>query len=280
MAAIHIAFGDSAAGGLKAALKIYGQQQKESSESSNEFAEHAAILPCLDRFSIGPVYEMDLPTGFFDRINWLGDFLEMNLEPEMCLDDVDDILERISDFYKKLAWVENEQQVVLWHGENVIEQMGVRLVHSLLPDCQLFEVSLEDATERSAYPDELPRRVGECSPELLMSLLPFIRPVSAETMSRWEEDWQTLIQTKGILRIWNGKAIETVPVDYFDEALLRNAEKEPRLASWIIGDVLGEGVCETCCDFLSWRLRLLVESGILMATGSFESFRTYQVALA
>ena len=279
MAAIHIAFGDSAAGNLKAAFKIGVEKNWESATEHIDFTSCAALLNCSDRFAIGPVYEMDLPAGFFDRINWIGDFLEDCIEPGMTLDDVDDLLERISDFYKKLAWVENDCNVVLWHGQNVSEWMGTRLVASLLPECQLFEVDLNQMSsavqwEHAGYK---PNWIAECSPEWLATLFNHIKPVSDETKAVWAQEWDALIQTSQMLRVWTEKGLESVEIDYFDKPLIDLCGETPKKASRVIGELLASGICEAGEDFLALRLKRLVENGKLQAEGSLASIREYAV---
>lgn len=279
MAAIHIAFGDSAAGNLKAAFKIGVDKNWESGTEHIDFTSCAALLNCSDRFAIGPVYEMDLPEGFFDRINWIGDFLEACMEPEMTLDDVDDRLEKISDFYKKLAWVENDCNVVLWHGQNVSEWMGTRLVASLLPECQLFEVDLQkmDSAVQWEQAGHKPNRLAECSPEWLASLFNHIKPVSADTKSAWAREWDALIQTPETLRVWTENGLESVEMDYFDRLLMDHCNETPKMASRIIGELLATGICDAGEDFLALRLKHLIESGKLQAEGSLSSIREYTV---
>lgn len=277
MAAIHIAFGDSAAGNLKAALKIIANKPGQPCEHCLECALNAVVLSCSDQFSIGPIFEMDLPSGFFDRVNWMGDFLEDCLEPDMTLDDVDDLLEKISDFYKKLAWIENEQNVVIWHGKNVIDQIGVRLLANLLPDCQLYEIDLENAVLCSKFEKYSHQTLATYDPEFLEKLLDFVQPISEETKQHWSNEWENLVKAKGLLRIWSGSAIETVEIDYFDEALLRHCSEFPRSAAKVIADVLAEGVCETGENFLYLRLRQMAKTYQIVGEGDLESFKEFHV---
>lgn len=278
MTAMHIAFGDSAAGNVKAALKIYGQHALENNQPVNTLLENAALLPCSDRFSIGPVFEMDLPMGFYERISWIGNFLEETLEPEMSLDDVDDMLERISDFYKKLAWIENNHNVVLWHSPNVTEQIGIRLVSALLPNCQLFEVPFNLSEKHIEKLAVKPTCIGECPTEILTELCNYIQPVEQAKRDLWLTEWQTLMQTEGLLRIWNGTDVQTVSEEYFDAALIEKCNEQFQSALRIVGEVLAEGVCEACCDYLTLRLRQLIKTGVLKVEGDLTSIRTYKIA--
>lgn len=278
MTAIHIAFGDSAAGNVKAALKIYALENPSPAESLEDFVNHAGLLSCSDQFSIGPVYEMDLPMGFYDRINWIGSFLEETMEPGMTLDDVDDRLERISDFYKKLAWIENDHKVIVWYGQNVIEQIGIRLVSALLPNCELYGIALDGNQLKTQGVVPEPRCIAECPTALLMEMLSEIRLIDPELRQQWKIEWQQLIQTKGNLRIWENAQIRSVAENYFDMQILANCEETFKPAAEVIGHVLSGDDCEVCCGFLNLRVKQLVETGMLKARGDVSFMRGLQLA--
>lgn len=268
MAAIHIAFGGSSARDLKAALKTYAQQFWQGNEDSLEFTLGATVLTCSDEFAIGPINDMDLPSGFYARLSWLGKFYEETFKPEQTLDDVDDALEWISDFYKKLAWIENDRKVVLWHGDNVIDQMGIRIVSSLLPECNLFEVKLEGASKSGLY---------TC--ESLLGYMNKISPVSDHQRSTWIDEWNQLIQTEETLRIWSDQNIQSVSLDYFDAQLISCCGSEPQKAEEIFFKVHQKVICEAGNAFLGYRLRRLVEAGVLAAKGPLVHFSQYTIWL-
>lgn len=276
MAAIHILFGDSAAGNFKAAYNIYNAQVKEAEARGQAFLDNATMLNCVDRFAIGPVFEMDIPSGFFDRINWIGEFLDEALEPDMTYDDVDTCLEQISDFYKKLSWIENEQEVVVWHGHNVHEHIGVCMVSSLLPDCVLYEVDLHEL-KYQLFEDTDPERIAECSPEDLAKMFDHIAPVSPLKRAFWENEWQSLVAEKGNLRIWSAGGVHAVKSDYFDNEILNRCSTDPKEAAWVIAGVLEDPHCEAGEDFLNLRLKKLIEKGELSFTGTTNSYKNYSV---
>lgn len=269
MAAIHIAFGESAAGILKAALKLYAQQFWQNGEDYLEFSLGATVLTCTDEFAIGPVYEMDLPSGFYARLSWLGRFYEETFEPEKTLDDVDDALERISDFYKKLAWIEGDRQVVLWHGENVVDQMGIRILSSLLPECHLYHVPLEESLKQLSFKD------GQWDLEAVVHKIACIEKVEHSTQKKWANEWEKLIQSRGTLRVFLEDKIVTVPSDYYDKLLVDYTTSSARPALELIDEVLEEYVCEAGKAYLGHRIRRLVESGRLIAKGPLTHYRDF-----
>ena len=276
MAAIHILFGDSAAGNFKAAFNIYTAQAKNAKSQGQAFLSNATLLNCIDPFAIGPVFEMDIPTGFFDRINWIGEFLDEGLEPGMSYDDVDACLERISDFYKKLSWIEEGQEVVIWHGHNVIEHIGACMVSSLLPDCQLYEVDLHEL-KYQLFKNTEPEGVGACDAEDLSKLFDHIALVSPLKRAFWEKEWQDLVCEKGNLRIWSAGGVHPVKSDYFDEKLLGACGANPICAKDLIARVLEDPHCETGEKFLNLRLKKMIDKGELSFSGTTDSYRNYSV---
>ena len=276
MAAIHILFGDSAAINFKAAFNIYTEQVKDAEAHGQTFLANATLLNCVDRFAIGPVFEMDIPSGFFDRINWIGEFLDETLEPGRSYDDVDACLERISDFYKKLSWIEDGQEVVVWHGHNVLEHIGACMVSSLLPECVLYEVDLHEL-KYQLFEDTDPERIAACDPEDLAKLFDHIAPVSDLKRAFWENEWQNLVAEKGNLRIWSAGGVHPVKSDYFDAEILAQCTDEPKSASWVIAGVLEDPHCEAGEDFLNLRLKKLIEKGELNFTGTTDSYKNYSV---
>lgn len=271
MAAIHIVFGASAAANLRTALNTYAQKYWQEGEAHLEYILGATVLNCTDCYAIGPVYEMDLPSGFYARLSWIGKYLEDNLLEDETLDDVDDILERISDFYKKLAWIEPGRKVVLWHGQNVTEQMGVRCLSTLIPEVNFYEVNLNDALE------ELPWHVGECSEKQLVPLISEIKAISSETLTTWRSDWEGLLQNRGVLRLWNEFKVETVRPDYFDGLLMMICKNEPVLADQVVESIMNEYICEAGAAYLTHRLRRLVEAHVLRAKGHLNSQKSFWV---
>lgn len=264
MAAIHIAFGAKAAANLRTALNIYAQKYWQEGESYLEFTLGATVLNCTDRYAIGPVYEMDLPSGFYARLSWMGKFLEDNLLENETIDEVDDILEYISDFYKKLAWVEDERKVVLWHGQNVTEQMGIRCLSTLIPEVEFYEVNV-DLMQNTQTP---PMSVGECTVEELTAQIHQIKPIERGVLANWRADWEKLLQNRGTLRLWNETSIETVRADYFDGLLMMSCSSEMIEAKHIVAGIMEEYICEAGEDYLMHRLRRLVEANALRAKGA------------
>lgn len=262
MAAIHIVFGETAGLVLKAALTQYAQYHWQEDDGTLSYVLNAGVLSCQDRFAIGPVFEMDIPSGFFNRLDWIGQYLEAAVGPEGDLDEVDEELECISDFYKRLAWIEAERPIVLWYGNNIIEQFGVRAIAGLLPEHQLYGVDL-CSIKSLVSADEDACCLGDFTVEQLRVALQYIEPVNEVAKLNWHKDWQRIVSEEGELRRWDGGHIETVPEAYYDEVLLSIAGEEALPAARLLGEALLRTPHGIDIAYLSHRLKSLLDRSLL-----------------
>lgn len=262
MAAIHIVFGETAGLVLKAALTQYAQYHWQEDEGTLSYVLNAGVLSCQDRFAIGPVFEMDIPSGFFSRLDWIGQYLEAAVGPEGDLDEVDDELESISDFYKRLAWIEPERPVVLWYGSNIIEQFGVRAIAGLLPEHKLYGVDL-CSVKSLVSADEDACCLGDFTVEQLRVAVQYIEPVSQEMQATWFDQWQKIVSDEGQLRRWDGSTIQTVPEAYYDEVLLAISQEEAIPAARLLGEALLRTPHGIDIAYLSHRLKSLLDRELL-----------------
>ncbi|MEL3972751.1 DUF3658 domain-containing protein [Rossellomorea oryzaecorticis] len=87
--------------------------------------------------------------------------------------------------------------------------------------------------------------------------------------------------------LWRNERLNGVSEDYYDEFILDTAKRiltennnEFIKAGRVIGEVLGHIDQTVGDDFLEWRLRMLIGTGVLEAKGTFTSIRDYRVRLA
>lgn len=259
MAAIHIVFGETAGLVLKAALTQYAQYHWQEDDGTLAYVLNARVLSCSDRFAIGPVFEMDIPSGFFNRLDWIGQFLESAVGPEGDLDEVDDELESISDFYKRLAWIEPERPVVLWYGNNIVEQFGIRAIAGLLPEHDMYGVDLCEIKQHVAA-DEEACCLSDFTVEQLRVALQYIQPVSSNVKKELHSDWQRIVSEEGKLRKWEDGAIASITECYYDDVLLGLASQEALPAARLLGEALLKTPHGIGIAYLSHRLKALLET--------------------
>lgn len=138
----HIVFGSHVKKGLMNTIRAVENGEIQQFHIPSRWTDSSVVLECSDPLHIGPIYEVDEPMGFFERLSWLEAFLNYD-EEGLTEDVVLDLTEAISDFYKKLAWLSEGQRVVIWHTPHPKDQIALRMLTKLLSHCDLYEVNLE-----------------------------------------------------------------------------------------------------------------------------------------
>jgi hypothetical protein len=103
---VHIIFSDSAAGGIKEALREMGIDQQES------------VLHFSDIFSIGPIWQLHKEEGRKRRVDWLRQHLSDSRFYEK---------EYEARFQHTIACINmlpKQAEITIWSGENAHEQIG------------------------------------------------------------------------------------------------------------------------------------------------------------
>ncbi|MEC0212424.1 DUF3658 domain-containing protein [Paenibacillus ehimensis] len=171
--------------------------------------------------------------------------------------------------------------VVIWAADNVFEQTGLRAVLASLPPD--VSVSVMDVTVASGGRF---RHTGEASPEELALWIGKAEPLAPRTKDWLIQDWRRLVQEAGLLRIYKNGSLRTVDESYFDETIIRCIRTiQAEAQGWVkIGPLIGEILFHALDrpishSWIEYRLRRLIEQGILTYTGSLEAMHDYVVKL-
>lgn len=137
MKVIHISFGDSAYENLK---NVFHKSNKHQNEQ---------IICINEDFSVGPIYKLDSNKGVQERKQWLKEVLTktgLTIDKDF-LDWIETILKRNSQIALE---VPANSKVILWHGNNTSDKIGMRFIAFLLQNknIQFKEVNV---TEYSHY---------------------------------------------------------------------------------------------------------------------------------
>ncbi len=176
----------------------------------------------------------------------------------------------------------NPVPAVIWAAGNVFEQTGIRAVlASLPPDVSVSVMNVTVASEGRL------RYTGEASPEELASWIGKAEPLAPRTRDGLIQDWRRLVQEAGLLRIYENGSLRTADESYFDETIVQCVRTlQAEAQGWVyIGQLIGELLCHVLDSpishsWIEYRLRRLIEQGILIYTGSLEAMRDYAVKLA
>ncbi|MFJ7849192.1 DUF1835 domain-containing protein [Peribacillus sp. NPDC097224] len=233
---IHIVFGASASGNVKFFLRELGLDKREK------------VISFWDMFSIGPVWQLHEEKGIQARFEWMKTYIHDEF------DECPDYEQKFEKTIQQIHSIPEGSHLTIWTSSNAHEQTGLRLIVYLLKEKNL-DISLINTTE--AY-EELfqvkkvkytPLHTGEIPSEKLQYIYEQGKRTLCTDHDRedLEKEWQFLSDNQETLRIWRNGRIQSVPEDYYDEFIMKNAKKlhgqqktkDFMISARLIGEVLG-----------------------------------------
>lgn len=257
---VHIVSSESAAGSVRVAL-----------------APPKHVIGFPDCFSIGPLWSLEEKRGQAFRNDWL--FENIN-------DGQEDVYQnKFTNTLREIEDISNHVPIYIWYGNNAEEQCGLRFFLYLLRN-KSNETFLINTTEHS----KTNCATSQLNAQQLAQLFENIKgkdPLTTKDRLIYQNGWETLSQTKDVLRLWINNEIKAVPDKYFDSLILKTIERlhnEQAIKDFIkTGTVIAELLPlmdETpSVFFLEFRIRFLVYSGVLALKGIPKSMRHYSVKL-
>ncbi|OAB29933.1 hypothetical protein PMSD_19130 [Paenibacillus macquariensis subsp. defensor] len=278
MNVIHISFGDSAHGNLK---NVFQKSNKHQNEQ---------IICINEDFSIGPIYKLESNEGMQKRKQWLKELLTQ-IGPVSDTDYLDWIETTILKSNSQLAIeIPSNSKVILWHGGNTSDEIGLRFVSFLLQNknIQFEEVDVTEYSRHIEYKvrdlqnKEIPyviRSLGEMPSERILDALQMKKSVSHTKIEGLINDWEEWSQTKDLLRrLLDGKVV-AVSEDYYDESILENTSNEYQKPSRVVGEVMGKSDQSIGDMYLTFRVYQMIQQGKLSYQGNLESSREFEIRL-
>jgi len=265
----------SAAGSLRQALNLpAGLNDKR-------------VLGCPDDLSYGPINSPD-PAA---RIQWLNRLLGGPRENPSHDEPQDDLLfwsGRIAGFWRD--FLDPGTHPVLWVcRRNAAEYAGFLEMVLQLGDAPCDIIDLSDLTiDLRRHNGETSRwqvlGTGTLSPEQIVShSLPDRRvAISPRDRAKWQNHWRKLQTENAPLRVIMDGALQSAPIDFFDDFLLSHATSAWRKSARIIGDALARQEDRWSAlqagDQILWaRLRQLALEGCLEYRGDVTDLRASEM---
>ncbi|XMA23521.1 DUF1835 domain-containing protein (plasmid) [Bacillus bombysepticus] len=267
----HITFGESAYGNLKHAF-----QQKSAYKNEK-------VICINEDFSIGPIYKLVSPEGMQERKQWINEVL-ITIGSDSDLDYLDWIKRTLQSNTQITEDIPIHSKVILWHGENASDAIGVRFVSSLLQDknIQFEEVNITDFSHHIEFKvqdsqgKESPhvlKSLAEMPSEIIFEAIQMKKELSQEQVQSFIQDWETCSQSNGVLRILENRKIAPVSEDYYDAAILELTSNEYQLASRIVGEVMGKSEQRIGDTYLNFRVHQLIQQEKLDSQGDFTKMK-------
>ncbi|MBP2243194.1 hypothetical protein J2Z40_003782 [Cytobacillus eiseniae] len=268
---VHIVSSESAAGSLRVGLE-----------------RPKVVIGFPDSFSIGPLWKLDVKEGQTFRNQWV--YEHINYE----LDDFE-YENKFANTLRKLEDIPQQVPIYIWYGNNADEQTGLRYLLFLLRD-KTNDIFLMNSTELyKRYIEREDRdqkifhtaHIEQKELKLLFDKGQTALPISKQKRMQLQEEWNSLAQTKEVLRLWLKGEIKGINEDHFDPLIIKTIEmlhrkqekKEFIKAGMVIGEILSESTELMNAFFLEYRIRHLLYSGILELKGIPKSMRHYSVRL-
>lgn len=278
---VHIVFGDSPGGSLRAAFR----------ETDYDQTEEIIVLP--DILSVGPMKDLHIEAGIEARYQWFNDRYYVEG------DDLEQYKYRMLEAVEKVKNIPPHQDIVIWTCQNAHEQTGLRLVLAMLKDKLNSVFVLDTFTafhEIHEYPqlaeDHYPKTSGELTSEALRLFYEQyeLRPLQkAKRQALCGEGSRILLDDYDLIRTWEHQELwHNNNVDRDDAFIIDCAKRlheedgqvEFQKSARLIGEVLGHMEQYRGDEWLEYRLRCLVEQGVFTYRGDLKAMRLYEVKLS
>ena len=275
---VHIVFGLSPAGSLKAAFR------------NTPFGRTEEIIVLPDILSVGPIESLHTKKGIENRFQWF---------KENYRNDLNYLEEYKRDMFKAIEEIKAilpSQQIIIWTCENAAEQTGLRIVLYLLQNKvnEVFELNTFKAFhEFYTYPileeEQFPRTSGELTSEQLLQFYEQfeLTPMNFTKRHALCDEGQNLPLLESHLRTWEDDELRHSEVDKDDDFIIYCAKKlhneidthDFMKAARLIGEVIGHMKQYTGDEWIEYRLRDLISKGIFTYRGDLSEMRLYEVKL-
>jgi hypothetical protein len=277
---IHVIFGSSSSGSLRAVLKDLGLERKEK------------VIGFSEIFSVGPIWKLQDAAGRAYRYEWLKNHINDVYEEDYLEEDYE------ADFkntLQKINAIPEKVPVIIWTGENAHEQTGVRYALYLLHKKKnnIFLINSSEAYQVYFNPPDVkyfPLYTAELALENLKVIYEksrFTNPLSYENRKQFVQEWESLANKQQVLRIWQNGEIQNVEENFYDQYIINMAQKlhskQPNKdfmkSAILIGEVLGHLGQYVGDQFLEYRIRHLIYNGIFDIKGIPKAMRYYSIKL-
>lgn len=261
---VHIVFDASSLGSLRMALR-----------------DHPGEMPVMleDNLMVGPLPDSSNPQDDVDRLRWLSERFARKEERV----DLMDTLMKATFAWKTMPEQLAKFPLVIWAGGSAAEQTGLRRLMATLP--REAHVSIIHSTDALSSDTVQYTHTGEIAHHKLALLFGSEQTLTMPVKDDLAQDWSRLTSERGTLRIITDKKLHTVPESYFDrnilEALLELGAVNGifKTSARIIGQVIGYSEQRVSDSFIEYRVRELIQDGLLDYEGELTAMRYYSISL-
>lgn len=249
---IHIVFSESAEGTFK-----HGINRKKSISGDK-------IIALYDNMSHGKLSEL---VTIEDRSEWLK---ELNERDSYSYIDIEHFKENYDKFYKDISEINGEDIIYLWYGHCDREISGMLYTLYLLrnKEINVYSVDVSATLIRNDQGAVWVNSASEINSEKLGEYFNFARKIERDECINLSEQWRYLINENSMLRSCVDGKMKSVSEAYFDKDILKFTDREYKKAGRVMGDVISNVEPRITEDYIFWRIKELIKSGILKFKGN------------
>lgn len=228
------------------------------------------ILEIRDDFAVGPIQDIYGTEGYQARREWWKQVLEYSSYVD-TLDIVDDKL-TVHNLIKSLQ-EDDSLQAWIWMGQNAHDVCGYYWLMSQLREFQgrlyiLYLNNLPFINEKGGifYPGTL----HEIQPKEFLKAKKLARLITLSEFEIDPDEWKKLCnENAGVRILEGGKKIAGKEPDYYDKEILNAVTPDFQKLNKVLNQAFTKMKITTGDVFLVWRLRQLVQQGILDIQGDW-----------
>ena len=253
---VHVCVGGSGAHTLQDVLK--------------DRSDHRMVV-VNEGFGLGPLIDIHQPAGMTARAAWWNHLLKAAHRDQWGPDFADHV--GLTDLAQA---PDTDEIAMVWCGANANEQILLRAVCHAWPQTPLWISEVI-----TVHPDDPFRRaVGACPEATLQKMETLARPLTPPERDELAADWLRLTNEDHLVRLFENGTIRGCDETLYDEALLAQCTGAFKKAIVVAGHVMGANMGIVGDTFLFYRIRAMVERGVLETQGFAEDFGDTLVRVA
>ena len=239
-------------------------------EMLDDRPEHRMII-VNEGFGLGPLSDIDQPAGMAARAAWWNQMRKAAHRDQWAPDFADHV--GLTD----LAQAPDPDEIaMIWCGANADEQILLRAVCHAWRRTPLW---ISEVITAQPY-DRYQKAVGACPPWVLQKMETLARPLTEQERDDLAADWLRLTKEDHLVRLYNNGEVRGCDETLYDAALLAQCTHAFRKAIVVAGAVMGADMGIVGDTFLFYRIRAMVEGGVLETQGFAEDFGQTLVRVA
>ena len=263
---------------------VFEQANVEALRKSFELdaAMGGEIVEIKDDFAVGPLENIYTEEGKAARLEWWKDILAGGHYAGIANDGHVEDDKTVSDLKAKLD--ENPEEFIwIWAAQNKHDVSGYYWLMSQLKNYQgrihiLYLNNLPFINEKGNifYPTSL----FQIQPKEFVKAKKLARVITASEFEVDPDEWMKLCnENKGVRLLEGGKKLAQSGYDYYDIELMKFISKDWQKPTKIFQQYFSKSKEITGDAFLLWRMKVMVEAGILELQGDLKSMKDFQVKL-